>query len=185
MRLITLIIITFCSFSTAHAQFELTPKGFVDRSNPEKDYLVLTIDGKSKADLYKQSLIFLNKLYASPKDVISAVDGEVITINGIEKDAIRRTAMHKFSINYTITLEFKDGKIKATASSFKLTSYAAGHQQIMHLTYSGFSMDGSDFGIFGKKGDLKYEKTKSDLENFFNIYLDNLKSHLNKPSQDW
>ncbi|MGB4776136.1 MAG: hypothetical protein WBP45_13235 [Daejeonella sp.] len=179
--LFTLILIAKSSF----AQFELTPNGFVDKSNKEKDYIVLNFEGKSKVDLYKKSLVFLNKLYVSPKNVISAVEGEAISINGVEKNSIRRTGMHRFSNNYTVSFEFKDGKIKVNAPGFKLTSFAAGHEQTLYLVYSGFSIDGSEFGIYSKKGELKNEKAKNDLETFFNTYLTNLETELNSKSDNW
>ena len=46
-----------------------------------------------------------------------------------------------------------------------------GNHRIMNLLSTGLSLDGTEIGIYNKKGNLKLEKAKDDLENFFTSYL--------------
>lgn len=50
----TILIIALVSFAKAQIQtFKLTPFGFINSADSSKNYVVINIDGKSKAELYK------------------------------------------------------------------------------------------------------------------------------------
>lgn len=80
----------------------------------------------TKDELYERGLAWFKKFYKNPTDVIREKDKENYKIKGIarfetsvqEKDlkTIKKT------IEYTITLEFKDGRYRYTISNFNIKS---------------------------------------------------------------
>lgn len=156
-------------------KFQLTPNGFVNAEDNSKNYVVVDFPNKSKEEIYKKVSVMLNKKYKSSKDVISAVEPESITINAISAKKIRRTGMHSFDNRYNITLSFKDGKVKIDAPSFELSTFDYGKKQEMFLI-GGFSLDGSSFGIYNKKGELKINKAADDLNTFANEFIEDIKN---------
>ncbi|MBC7655085.1 MAG: DUF4468 domain-containing protein [Oligoflexus sp.] len=180
----SLLILTFALFvcvGTKAQTFKLTPEGFVSVADPAKNYAVFEYSGKNAAELYKSSLLYFNAFYVSPKDVISTVEGESITINGFSEKTVRQNGTATpFDINYTITFLFKDGKIRINSPSFNATTGL----RKMYLVYTGFSMDGTEIGVYGKGGKVKLEKAIEDLENFFNVYIDKYNKGISTKS-DW
>lgn len=173
-----------CSFSISAQQFKLTPTGFVSKEDTSKNYVVLQYDGKTQSEIYNDVLTALNAKYVSAQTVLSKVENRSITINA-RGQKVRRTSMHSFDNDYTIVLAFKDGKMKVEAPVVRLTSFAAGHLQEMHLTYGGISLNGSHFGIFKKSGKVKYKKTVEDLETFANDFIAQLHSNNLNRKESW
>lgn len=169
LTLIAIAVTTVSFAQTTNTQnFKLTPHGFVNALDTAKDFIVIDAPGKTQQDLYKASLIYFSSTYVSPKDVISKVENEVLTINGYQKNAIQINKLaDAFDINYTVVVKFRDGKIKIEAPSFRL---AAG-PRTLYLVYTGFSMDGHDVGIYGKNGKVKHDRPIADLEKFFADYI--------------
>jgi len=167
MKKLTLFLVLVLTVGFAKAQFELTPNGFIDKNNKDKDYLVLDVAGKSKADLYKGTLVYLNSLYSNANDVISKIDGESISVTALDNNTISTV-----SNRYTFSLEFKDGKIKVTPSS---------------LLYYYSSVNGrqTEYEIFNDNGKLKRQKDKEKLESFYNGYVGIIKKNAEKKSEDW
>lgn len=163
-------------------KFDLTSSGFVNADDKSKNFVVLEFPGKTQAELYKNVMILLNKKYKSAKNVISSVEPETITIDAIAANPVRRTGMHSFNNRYNITLSFRDDKVKIDAPTFQLTTDAFGKRQEMFLV-GGFSMDGSSFGIFNKKGEVKIEKAVEDLNQFANDFVNSIKESDKK--EDW
>lgn len=176
-----MVLAIISSIGVKAQTFKLTPNGFMSASDPSKDYVVFEFKDKKATDLYKSSLLYFNSYYVSPKDVISTVDGESITINGYSEKAVRQNGTATpFDLNYTITFMFKDGKIRINSPSFRITTGA----RKMYLVYTGFSMDGTEIGIYGKNGKIKLEKAIEDLENFFNTYVEKYNKGISTKS-DW
>jgi len=175
------LILLLSSFSFGQ-KFELTSSGFVNAEDKSKNYIVIEETGKTQAELYKQTLIMLNKKYKSAKDVVSGVEPETITLNALAAKEIRRTGAHSFKNHYNIVLSFKDGKIKVDAPTFELYTFDYGKKQIMLLN-GGSSLDGSYFGIYNKKGIVKIDKAVEDLNNFANSFIEDVKNASQK--SDW
>lgn len=183
-----LILITTSIFSFSQTnKFILTEGGFKNDSDQTKDYIVLEFPGKSQADLFKSVLIFANSSFVSPKDVISKVDNESITINGFAKNAVRRTNSHVFDLNYTLNIMFKDGKIRIAAPSINKISTYTTKEQEMYLQGGTDAFAGSYFSIFNKKGEVKLEKAKEDLETYFNALDLKIQQAINTENnnKDW
>ena len=184
MKKILLFLFLFPIITRAQdLQFVLTPAGLKSASDTTKDYLVLEIPGKTKADLYTRMLLYLNKVYVSPKDVISKVENESITITGYASGVVQRNYYHVFDINYTVNCEFRDGKIRLNAPTFRLTNTQGPNLQKFLLVSNGGY--GLEFGIWNTSLKLRHEKAKEDLENFFNTFTSRLIAGMKKEGDDW
>lgn len=180
---ILLIAISLFYFGLNAQYFELTSSGFI---NPEtgKDYVVLEFPEKSQEDIYNGVVSFINSNYVSPKDVMSLTPTREITLHGIEKKSIRRNAMHVFDNSYTISFQFKDGKLRINAPGVSIETYRyTGHQQIVFQ--GNFGINKEYFGVYKKNGDLRLKKAKGDLESFANNIVENIVEFQNKNEDDW
>lgn len=96
--------------------FELQADGTFLNKQDGKDFVVLVKEGKTNQELYEDVLKAVTKTYVSPHDVISKVDGEIITVNGISEDCISFKGWMGvnviFSIQYNLKFQFKNGKIR-------------------------------------------------------------------------
>ncbi|QZT38491.1 DUF4468 domain-containing protein [Halosquirtibacter xylanolyticus] len=181
--IVLLLLRPAISFTQNIDKLILTSKGFISKKT-HHDYIILKLENQTKETLYKKSLICFNSIYKSPKDVISKVDNELITIHEVARNCIRRKR-HEFNMDYSLTLRFKDGKIKIEQPHFELTSYNR-TKQTLHLRWDKFSFYGSDLGIYGRKNKIKSPQAKKDLEHFFNEYIEKITINLsNSDSDNW
>ena len=190
--LMMLCLIALITGNAVAQNFTLTSNGFVDNKNEDKDYVVVEMDG-TQADLYNKAKMYLLSIYRSPKDVLSEAEPDMITINGIEKDAVQKKALGmaavSYDMNYTLSIRFKDGKIRIDAPSFTLEDYKNGNKPIK-MVLCGKSNGG--FGsevincIYDTKGKLKAEYAKEALEKYFDSYISNFITGIkNKNTEDW
>jgi len=119
----TFIVSLLLLFSiAANAQsFELTPTGFV--STAEKENAYLEFPGVPAKDLYKETLSYINRVYRSPKDVVSSVDGGSVTVNGKEKQVIKRNGLFAYDMDYSANFQFKDGKVRINGPDFRGSAF--------------------------------------------------------------
>lgn len=167
---------------SASAQLKLTSDGFVNADDNTKNYIAIDFPEKTQSQLYKSALMYLNTLYVSPKEVLSTMENEVITINGVgEFRAKCATGIPiDFRVNYTISLKFKDGKMRIDIPSINSIS-APGVK--MYLSGAG-SMMGDTLVIFKKNGEVKREDAKIALELYFNQYFSNIIEKINGSDTD-
>jgi len=184
MKKITLASVLFLCGLFANAQLVLTPQGFVSSSDTIKNYIVISFDSVGQKALFDRALLYLNTIYVSPKDVLSLVDSTSITINGLSKRAILRNNQHVFDLNYSINIQFKQGKVRVNAPAVKLTTTAYSNFQTLYLVANN-SLDGRRMGIWNEKGKLVSERAKIELETFFNKYIDDMVKGINSNSNDW
>jgi len=145
----------------ANAQFKLTPSGFVSAADSTKNYIVIDAPGISKADLYKRTLIYLSKQFVSPKDVVSNVENESVTINSVDVVPVR--GFSNFTVNYTLTIEFKDSKLRVLSPSL--------NRMYNHLNTLGVIGRGYTKTIFKEDGELRLINSKRSLELLFEQWL--------------
>ena len=155
---------------TVNAQYRLTSKGLVN--DTDKGYIVLEFNDKTQQELYNAVHLLINSTYVSPQNVLSIVDGQSITINGVSLNAIYRKnpIIKTFDINYTITFLFKNGRIRIDNPNINRLN-ASGTSVAFYINGSYMFQD----GVFNKKGKVLAEKTKKSIENFFNMYLSDIK----------
>lgn len=171
MKRVLFLIILSAPFMV-QAQFQLTASGFVAQKDSTKTYFVVDVPGTKQAELYKRSLLYLNGLYVSPKDVLSSVDGESITVNAVAKRAIKMKHLYlnpSWDVNYTIGFQFKDDRLRITRPSInKIYTYTGD----IYRTASISGNQGTNHKeIYSKKGELKLKDGKENLETYINGYV--------------
>jgi hypothetical protein len=168
-----------------NAQIRLTSNGFVSETDSTKNYIVVEAPGISQANLYKKTLVYLSGIYVSPKEVMSTVDNESITVNAIAAKAIKMKVLYlnpNWDVNYTIGFQFKDGKIRIGQLSINKLTTRTGD---IYRTGDIGPGDGPNHKeIYNKKGELKQKDAKEGLEAYFNNYIYNLKKGVLSTKQD-
>jgi hypothetical protein len=167
--------------------FELTPDGFVSSADPTMNYVVFEYDSISQADLFKSVLLFLHTAYKSPKDVVSEIPSEAITLRGSQLDAIgipyRSNADRKvfgkyevkYDIDYGFTIQFQDNKIRVDAPTFEC-SRVMNRGQKAYLTLTGKGGFLSDnHHVFNLKNGKVEDDVKNQIETFFNSLCSGVK----------
>lgn len=111
--------LTTCWAQEKHSvNFQLTENGsFIAPDG--KNYFVFEYPNESQSDVYNKYLVAITGIYVSPKDVISKVENQMISIKGYKSEAITNTLLGVFSstydIEYVLKFQFKDGKVKVEA----------------------------------------------------------------------
>ncbi|WP_071146723.1 DUF4468 domain-containing protein [Bacteroides ihuae] len=121
-RILLITLLVFCTANICAQDtidFRLQYDGSYLNHDDKKNYVVIPFEGKTKEDLYSKVLVAINKAYNSPKDVISKVDGEILSVNGVIQDCVLlRGIMGSksfYSIQYVLQFQFKDAKVKVDA----------------------------------------------------------------------
>jgi hypothetical protein len=170
-----LLVVFFAVVFKSQAQFVLTPIGFVDSKDESKSYIVIEFTGKTQGELFKAAQIYLSSLYANPKEILSVIDNEVISVKGMNSNAIKAKTgfvVNHFDVEYIIKFMFKDGKIRVDSPvPFNMQQVVTGTLRHMTVNPEGYSTLEGNIYVFNKKGDVKNEVGKKGLEYFFNKYL--------------
>mgnify|MGYP004685380023 CR=1 FL=1 len=176
------VLIILLSPTILKAQFVITPNGLSTEDN--KDYIVITVEGKDKDTLYQEVLKYITKTYVSAKDVVSPVEGEMISINGIFQV---KEVLVNYDVNYTINLEFRDGRIKYSLPqiNYMIGYYDSKEYQLTYNTSNGGLGSVVLVGIYNKKGKVKRKGAKTTIEVFFNDSFNSLQDYLSSTEEDW
>ena len=180
-----IVIILFClplfSFSQTKAEFELTPSGFVNKADHSLDYIVLDYQGTAKQELFKKTLKYLNKQFDSPKDALSVIENESITINAIDGRVPVQGYSGSFNLNYSLTIEFKDDKLRIIAPSINaIYGFPVRDRINIGLIGNGFNKT-----IYSENGKIKLEKTKQVLELIFKAWIVKIRTAVENQQGDW
>ena len=169
MKKLILFFLTALSTLTYGQKLSVTTNGLRDINDNEKTFLVINVEGKTSKQLYDNALKYINKNYKSPDDVIKGkTDGEYLKfITHVSNFLVVNNSGAKIPIDadYTIELNFKDGKAKFEIISLDMYAQTGGYKVI----FSGGAFDG--YPIYNKKGKLKRPDTKSEIETYFNSQI--------------
>lgn len=174
--LLALIVSTICSYS----QIVITPEGFADKLDTSKKYIVVNVENSNKDILYKNALKYINKNYKNPEKVIkSKIESEYIRIDSYKSNIsfFKSGMKHYINAEFSIELSFKDNKVKYEIVSYKMYTGENDHP-------FKFKRQGLSYGIYDKKGNLKFDYTKNDIETFFNLNIKVLESELKGETKD-
>ena len=169
--------------------FHLTYKGFVDAENPDKDYLVITFDGLTKDQIYTKAQRSVAKAFISGKDVMTNTPNEQISIYGILPEVTERKPMGMklpFDMKFTMSLEFKDGKMRINAPHIiEIRQEAKLGDVFMYLTKAeaGSSLVKMNFALFKNNGEVNEKKHKENIENKVNQLISQILSGMK--DSDW
>ena len=185
-KILTLLIcIPFYAFSQSHDGFKLTSQGFISSSDSTKNYIVVEALGKSQAELYKKTMLYLSGIYVSPKEVLSTVEGEAITVNAIAEKAVKMKVLYlnpSWDVNYTITFQFKDGKVRILQPS--INSLATRTGDIYRTAHISGGSGPNHKEIYNRKGELKQKDGRENLELMINAYVDAAVKGITSSKQD-
>ncbi len=113
--LFLLLILPFACYAQVNFKFQ---QDGTYRTDEGKDYIIVKYDSLKAKDLFLMVKNNINRLYKSPKDVLSEVDYTAISIRGYS-DAIFYIPTTSPETDcggyYNLNFEFKDGRIKVHA----------------------------------------------------------------------
>lgn len=185
MKKTVLLLLMLFSFYANAQKLVLTPTGFKDSANVEKDYIVLNIEKKTAKELYDSVVKYINLNYKNPKEVIKgSVESDFIKFETYVPDfpLVKSLGVNMdMGTRYTTILSFQDNKIK-----YEITNLIIKNIQGAAVNVSGSAMSG--ISIFNKAGDIKRNDVKIQLENYFNENIESIIksiSNENKAKKDW
>jgi len=188
-KILFVLILLLPTLAFSQEKLELTPSGLKVQGNPEAKYIIIEKSG-SQQDLFNTIKSFISNYFVSPKDVISEVDNDMITLNGISaKDISVKKGLGYLDItmNYTIVFHFKDGRIRIDLPYInKMTSRSSSTLWQMTINQDdAYDYSYDHLYIFDKKGKLKNNTAKDGIENFFNSFIDKAVNFKSPQKEDW
>jgi hypothetical protein len=185
MKNLILIFAIAFSLQSFGQKYVVTPNGLRDESDTEKTYLVLETEGLTAKQLFDNAIKYVNENYKNPEEVIKGkTDGEYLKFDTYVSDFLlynNSGAKIPIQATYTTELRFKDGKVKYEIILLDMTAKTGNY----HVLFSGGLMSG--YIIYKKNGKLFKEETKADIENYFNLTVNDLLKFLKgeDKSNDW
>ena len=193
LKILSLLLFTLLStsiFAQKVDQFNLssTSPSLVNQ------FLVLDKDGMSVEDGYKMVTEWVNVYYNTPKEVIKGdVENEYIRIKGVGGSARCSKMLGELKcqdIKYSISLEFKEGKMKFQLTNLEVYYDPTDPASPVHL--KGWSSYNPQFQDLTKKNGKPYrvriedaESTMAHLNDLANNLAAYLENPLAKEEDDW
>jgi len=182
-----LLIIGLVLYQIGLAQnikFILTSAGTLVNQKDSSDFVVIDYEGKSKKEIYEEALKAVTMAYNSPKDIISKVENEMISINGTNPSCTIYRSFGipiYFGMDYVIKLQFKDGKMRINAPY--ISRWFADNAPNI-APFSGWLKAQS---VFKKdRPNPKKQYTIDGIENTFNSLLNSISvSMFNQKGESW
>ena len=142
-------------------------RGYKFLTKEDGNYAVVQAPGYSQSELYKKMLVGISKLFKNPDAVITKVDNEMLTINGVETYCVRE-GKYDYSYKYNIQIFFKDNKIRIDAP-----------------TITGWKLEDLSWHS-GTPVNYDYESIKSQHEKWMNtVIYAFFKSSFGEANEDW
>ena len=106
MKKLVLVAFLLCGISPINAQFVFAPEGLTD-------FVVTEVPGKTKAEMYKSTLDWIQVTFKKADAVKAKTENETITFEGTGKFVSMDGAMKlTYDSRYEVQIIFKDGKYK-------------------------------------------------------------------------
>jgi hypothetical protein len=172
-----MLLVSFVSYGQ---EFTITPDGLKDKSNNEKTFVVLNVEGKTAKQLYDNAILYVNTIYKNPSAVMRGnIINEFLSFathtNTFYMDAFIK---RNIDVEYITSLTFKDGKVKYEIQELDMVCNQTRPQ--LSLSFSGSSI--FQYSIYNNSGKLRKEDTKKDLEDYFNSNIIIMKKYLDGKS---
>lgn len=151
----SLLLITSLGFSQS-TEFTFTKDGITD-------YLVVEVPGKTAAELYQQTISWINTYYKTPEKVIKAkIENDYIRIEGFAQSLIVFNVIGKTRYDglYQLEISFQEGKYKFDVISVDLLNTKSDP----HMTLTNMS---------------EYYKPDGKLKNLYKYYPYSFTSYFN------
>ena len=170
-----------CCGTIFSQKLTVTSEGLKNSEEIEKNYVVIQMDGKTSKELYENAVKYVNKNYKNPTEAIkSTIENEYLKFETYAPNIIivKNMIQIPYAIKFTTELSFKEGKIKYEI--LEINMFNPVNKVPLYFSGSGFS----DFVIFNKKGVLKRESTKNEIENYFNSQIISIKESLTEVKKE-
>jgi hypothetical protein len=175
MKKITLALMLLVSLVSTAQKLTLTPAGLRSEADPTKDFVVVEVEGKTAAEMYKNVYEYIQKTYKNPLAAINArvEDSYIQYDTHISKLILAKMGFSSgvYDVEYNTRIDFKDGKAKISFTEFTFPPSLEGNKYKFNI--QGGTFDG--YVVYNKKGELKDETSKLKLEVEFNLIVDQLK----------
>lgn len=199
MKKFLFILIAVLSAASASAQFKLTSRGFVNATDPSKNYIVLPAPEMSQNELFNLVIGYLEEKFNHGCCRIDNVGDGVLrfsmacntrnehTVASQYKPAIggnfNSADKRAFVQNFSMTFRFKDEKIRVDNPELygfvlligKKYYYGSIYNPTMQKNRNLFRSDGAPY--------KKQADVIAGLENYFNSIVSNILS--NSEDNDW
>lgn len=180
MKKIVLALLMVVSFYSNAQETEFTftaEKGMTD-------FIVTTIENKTDAEIYNNTIEWLKINYKNPKEVIlSTIDNKFIRFQGTSNDLVkyyRHGNIWTPTTRYTIEISIKDGKYKFDVVNLETYSEHYGSWGEAECFIS------MDKYCYNNKGELKKEyKFHIEIPTFFNKLNLSLKQKILGAEEKW
>lgn len=185
MKNILFFVAVVFSLQSFAQKYVVTQYGLRSSSDSLKTYLVLDIKGKSAIRLYNNAYKYINESYKNPESTIKGqIQGEYLKFETFAPDFIHyNNSGVKIPIqaNYTTELSFKDEKVKYEISSLDMIAINGSFR----VLFSGGLFEG--YIVYKKNGKLFKADAKVDIEDYFQLGLNNLIEFLEEKneSNEW
>lgn len=172
MKKILQLLLVLCLPAAAHAQyFELTPDGFVNASDPSKKYVVLEFPDNNQKQAYDKVDQYFQSVTGKTYDVVRVPNDRISATATTPITAQAGIFPRPYDTQYTLTIRFKDGRIRIDGPSIDQMSAEDGKLRL-YPTEPQKGVDG--YFIFGKDGKVKNNPGKENLEQFFNDFVNEI-----------
>lgn len=176
-RIFVMLVVAAMAATTFAQQFVLTPLGFRDAADTSKNYVVIEKPGISADLLQKNTLSILDKIYNKPEDAIISEPGK-ITIkakhpNQIHYGRILGTPAAIFILNYSVTIQFRDGRVRVDDPSTTFLGHVDNTMQkrwVMFYSQEVMQKEVDQYPcfLFSKNGKNTSKYASDQLEKIFN-----------------
>ena len=184
MKKTLFLFLLMFSLNSMCQTFQLTPKGFVDSTNIERNFIIKEYNGKTQEQLFKSALLSVSKIFISPKDVISKVENSQISLYGIITNVTSRHPLGMnlpFDMTFNLVLEFKDGKMKINSPRIISIKQQGLYDIEILLNKNG---SGNYIYLFKKNGNLAEKKHKESIEKATNSLIKRIIDGMNDEHND-
>ena len=171
--LVTLFTITL-NFAQDNKEFQLDKNGI-------SDFVVTEVPGKTKEELYRQTLNWINKTYKNPdKVILGKVENDYIRIEGYQSDMFCMASNCQEG-KYQIEISFKDGKYKFQIFELK--------QNVGSYNWVAVDFNSNKDFYFDNNGLKKKFQRYSEIPQYFNDLNKSLLNYIEGKSEqlknDW
>ena len=154
--------------------FEWQPNGTM-LTKEGTNFQIIQLEGKSKQTLYNELLLSASTLFNSPKDTISSIENQLISIKAIQPVIWNTGGLLggvTVNIHYVLKIHIKDNRVKIDAPYFSLLTFSTGYtQDDIEGWTSAQKFFKSDGTPSNKKGHAQFIK---DLNSAFNTIIDSI-----------
>lgn len=99
-------------------KFTISVSGFSNNQDPSRSFIVFEFSSLTSNKMKAAVLSELSSMYNSPKDVISNIGDNIISIEGYATRVFKYNS-YSCDILFTLTIEFKDGKVRYNTPNIK------------------------------------------------------------------